>query len=73
MKKGIVRNTIIAFFIVIIFLVPVLYIIASSFKSSVELFSSDPSFFPKEWTITNYVEALARGNFLRFIWNSLFV
>lgn len=73
MKRDVTRNTIIAFIIVFIFLVPVIYIIASSFKSSTELFTSDPTFFPREWTISNYVEALARGNFLRFIWNSLFV
>ncbi len=73
MRKGVIRNTVIAFLVVLVFLVPVVYIIASSFKNSTELFTSDPTFFPKFWTIENYVEALKRGNFFLFIWNSLFV
>ncbi len=73
MKRGIVRNTIIAFFVVFIFLVPVVYIIASSFKNAQELFTSDPTFLPKVWTLENYIEAFKRGNFFLYIWNSLFV
>jgi alpha-1,4-digalacturonate transport system permease protein len=38
-----------------------------------ELFSATPSFFPKNWTLDNYIEAIERGNFLIYIFNSFFV
>jgi alpha-1,4-digalacturonate transport system permease protein len=66
-------NYIIAFFLVLMFLLPVLYVISSSFKGTNELFSSVPTFFPRVFTFENYVEAIGRGDFLRYIFNSIFV
>jgi alpha-1,4-digalacturonate transport system permease protein len=75
MKKNKLRivTYVLAFVFVVIFLLPVLYIIFNSFKTSQELFSGAPSFLPKEWTLDNYFSAFKRGNFSLYIFNSLFV
>jgi alpha-1,4-digalacturonate transport system permease protein len=73
MKKATITQYAIAFVLVLVFLVPVIYIIVSSFKPINELFSTTPKFFPSQWTGDNYVEALARGDFSRYILNSLIV
>ncbi len=73
MKKMTVANYIIAGILVFIFLMPVIYIISSSFKPINELFSSKPTFFPIQWTIANYGAALKRGEFGRYIFNSFIV
>jgi alpha-1,4-digalacturonate transport system permease protein len=73
MKKATIKQYAIAFALVLVFLVPVIYIILSSFKPINELFSTQPTFFPNQWTTKNYVEALAGGDFSRYILNSLIV
>lgn len=62
-----------AIVLTIIFLLPVIYIILNSFKTSNELYSGVPTFFPKDWTFENYISTFKKGDFLRFIMNSLFV
>ena len=64
---------VIAGLLVLVFLTPVIYIISSSFKPLNELFSPNPTFFPIQWTLDNYVKALARGNFAIYIFNSFIV
>lgn len=59
--------------VVLIFLIPVIYTILSSFKSMSELFSTTPTFFPKRWDISNYIHVLSSGNYTRYILNSLIV
>lgn len=73
MKKTMIVNYFLAGVLVLVFLLPVLYIISSSFKPLNELFSSTPTFFPKVFTFSNYVKALDRGDFLIYIRNSFFV
>jgi alpha-1,4-digalacturonate transport system permease protein len=73
MKKAKIWQYILAFFLVLLFLVPVVYIISSSFKPINELFSASPTFFPKRFTFDNFTAALARGNFLIYIGNSFLV
>jgi alpha-1,4-digalacturonate transport system permease protein len=72
-NKSNLYKYVLAVFFVFVFLLPVLYIIFNSFKTSGELFSGIPSFFPKEWTIENYINAFKKGNFALYIGNSLFV
>ena len=62
-----------AILFVLLFLLPVLYIIFNSFKTSAELFSGEATFFPKDWTIAAYVDAIGKGDFGRYIINSAFV
>ena len=57
----------------IIFLLPVIYVILNAFKTSGELFSGEPTFFPKDWTLDNFRTAISQGNFLIYIKNSLIV
>ncbi len=62
-----------AIFFTLIFLLPVLYIIFNSFKTSGQLFSGEVSFFPKEWTLASYIDAIGKGDFGLYILNSAFV
>ena len=73
MKKATIPQYTIASILVLVFLIPVLYIIFSSFKPINELFSTNPTFFPNQWTTNNYIEALRGGNFGRYIFNSFIV
>jgi alpha-1,4-digalacturonate transport system permease protein len=73
MKGKLTFQYILALSIVLVFLTPVLYIILSSFKTSNDLFTAVPTFFPRKFTIENYVYALSRGDFFRYIINSLVV
>jgi len=70
MKNKNIVQYIIAGILVIIFLLPVVYIISSSFKPLNELFSSTPTFFPREFTLDSYRKAVERGDFLLYIFNS---
>lgn len=72
-KRFVFRVQIIATFVLLIFLVPVLYTIVSSFKDMSELFSTTPTFFPKQWTLANYIHVLSIGDYSRYILNSLVV
>lgn len=58
---------------VAIMFVPVLWVVFSSFKTTEELYRIPPPFFPEQWIITNYTEALARFPFLRYLFNSVTV
>lgn len=52
---------------------PIAWVLISSFKPQSELFAVPLSLLPKRWTLANYVEALGRGNFLRYFSNTAFV
>ena len=57
----------------IFFLLPVLYVILNAFKPTEELVTATPTFFPRNWTIDNFIVAIQKGNFSIYIANSLFV
>lgn len=61
------------FLLVFIFLMPILWIIGSSFKSVGELFSWPPTFMGKHPTLDNYSIALAQGDFGTYFINTIFV
>ena len=54
-------------------LLPVLWVVLSSFKPQSELFQIPLTFIPKAWTIENYVSSLAAGNFPVYFSNTVFV
>lgn len=64
---------VLALVLAVFFLVPVIWVIISSFKSSAELFAFPPTLLPKEPTSVNYQNALTTGNFALYAGNSLFV
>ena len=56
-----------------IFLMPIVWVIGSSFKSVSELFSWPPSLFGSNPTIGNYIKAMEEGNFPLYFTNTVFV
>lgn len=59
--------------ICIIVLVPILWIIASSFKSSGELFTWPPSLLGKNPSLSNYIKAIGESDFATYFLNTVFV
>lgn len=55
------------------FLLPILWVTASSFKDGKELFAWPPTLFPEKATFINYIDAFKRGNFGLYFSNSIFV
>ncbi|MBZ4674109.1 MAG: ABC-type transporter, integral rane subunit [Spirochaeta sp.] len=54
-------------------LLPVLWVILSSFKPQSELFRVPLTFLPQKWTVQNYVSSLQAGNFPVYFSNTVFV
>ncbi len=59
--------------LIFLFLMPILWVIGSSFKTAGELFSWPPSLFGKNPTLNNYVLAMTKGDFTRYFFNTVFV
>ena len=57
----------------LLFLMPILYTVVNTFKPASELYQARFSFLPHQWTTASYQKAFGSGNFLIYIWNSLFV
>jgi alpha-1,4-digalacturonate transport system permease protein len=57
----------------LITLLPVLWVILSSFKPQSELFRVPLTFIPQDWTLENYVSSFAAGNFPVYFSNTVFV
>lgn len=60
----------------IIWLVPLLYGVLTSFKSEMELLTSGSRLLPIEWVLTNYTELLVNNTsapLVRWFLNSLFI
>ncbi len=57
--------------IVVISVFPFYYAIVTSFKTGTALFEVD--YLPKSLDFSNYVDVLSNPNFLRSIWNSVFI
>ncbi|RIH84966.1 carbohydrate ABC transporter permease [Calidithermus roseus] len=57
----------------VFFLVPVIWVVLSSFKPNAELYVVPPSLLPKEPTLENYRMAFTVGHFATYTWNSFFV
>lgn len=57
----------------LIFVLPIVWILVSSLKTSSELFSWPPTILPEEVTFQNYLVAFQKGNFARYFRNSFFV
>lgn len=57
-----------------LFLLPSLWLVAASFKPSVQVLrSSSAAFTPGGWTLGNYHQVLGQGDFSRWLFNSIFV
>ena len=60
-------------FLVLLFIMPILWVIGSSFKTAGELFSWPPSLFGKSPALNNYLIAMREGDFARYFLNTVFV
>lgn len=75
-NKDFLLNNIIAFitiFITLLFLAPYLYLFFSSIKPPQVVFSSPPSFFPNEFSIMNYMNAIGTDSIIKFFANSIII
>lgn len=52
---------------------PLVWLFLGTFKTSGELISAVPSFFPKNWSFASYVEAFHKYNIWENIYNTVFV
>jgi ABC-type glycerol-3-phosphate transport system permease component len=52
---------------------PLVWMIGSSFKPKTELYAFPPTFFPRAFTLDNYIELLTQTSFLTYYKNSLIV
>jgi multiple sugar transport system permease protein len=59
------------FLLAVVFVLPILWLVASSFKSSFEFTS--PNWIPQEPTFENYVTAVTEVEFLHYLKNSAFL
>lgn len=56
----------------ILFLIPVIWVALSAFKSGSELFAWPPTIWPKRFVLDNFLAAFEKGNFGLYFWNSTF-
>lgn len=72
-RKAKFWDYLIALILVAFFLIPVLYIISSSFKTLNELSSPNLTFLPQNFSLVGYAQTFEKVNFLRVIGNTFFV
>lgn len=74
-KDGLRRAAVIAFMLVLLLIVltPFFLMILTSLKSLPEIMSPEFKLLPEKWLFSNYVEAMQRGNWPRYLFNSLLV
>ncbi|WP_077609821.1 carbohydrate ABC transporter permease [Clostridium sp. Marseille-P2415] len=74
MKRGFMSGIrwVLLLFLTFLFLMPVIWVIGSSFKSAAELFSWPPSLFGKKPSLDNYQRALEEGYFGIYFFNTVF-
>ena len=56
-----------------VMLVPLVWLVSSSFKDSGRIFIFPPQWIPNPWRFENYPQVFDRIPFLRFIWNTVVV
>lgn len=63
----------VVFVAALVFVLPIIWILISSFKTSQELFSWPPTILPDDATFQNYITAFQKGNFALYFKNSFLV
>jgi sorbitol/mannitol transport system permease protein len=66
-------NTAIAWGIGLLIFFPILWTILTSFKTEAEAIANPPVFLAFDWTLENYAIVQERSNYMRFLWNSVFI
>lgn len=75
-KHKFISNTLLTVVLLLtslIFLIPIIYCILTSFKESIEIISGN-SFFPKKWSSVNYNYVFARGaKYIKYYMNTIII
>jgi len=66
-------NTIIAWTIGLLIFFPVLWTVLTSFKTEGQAINDPPLFLFFDWTLENYAIVQERSDYMKFLWNSIFV
>jgi len=66
-------NTILAWSIGLIIFFPILWTILTSFKTEGQAINDPPLFLFFDWTLDNYAIVQERSDYMKFLWNSIFV
>ncbi len=66
-------NTVVAWLIGLLIFFPILWTILTSFKSEAQAIADPPIFLFFDWTLENYSVVQERSNYIRFLWNSIFL
>ncbi|MUG46167.1 ABC transporter permease subunit [Paenibacillus woosongensis] len=72
-NMGLVVMSVILLAVSLVMLTPFLIMVLTSFKTMGEIQSPTFSLFPKVWHFDNYTEALSRGDWLKYFYNSFVV
>lgn len=66
-------TTVAAWSIGLMIFFPILWTILTSFKTEAQAIASPPIFVTFDWTLENYQVVQERSNYMRFLWNSVFI
>ena len=66
-------NTAVAWVIGLLIFFPILWTILTSFKTEAQAIADPPIFLFFDWTLENYSIVQERSNYMRFLWNSIFL
>ncbi len=66
-------NTAIAWTVGLLIFFPILWTILTSFKTEAQAIADPPIFLFFDWTLENYAVVQERSNYMRFLWNSVFI
>ena len=72
-KNRKIINTAAAWAIGLLIFFPILWTILTSFKSEAQAIADPPIFLFFDWTLENYSIVQERSNYMRFLWNSIFL
>ena len=66
-------NTLVAWSIGFVIFFTILWTILTSFKTEAQAINDPPLFLFFDWTLENYAIVQERSNYMRFLWNSIFL
>jgi len=66
-------NTSVAWSIGFVIFFPIFWTILTSFKTEAQAINDPPLFLFFDWTLENYAIVQERSNYMRFLWNSIFL
>ncbi len=66
-------NTGFAWIIGLLIFFPILWTILTSFKTEAQAIADPPIFLAFDWTLENYTAVQDRSNYMKFLWNSIFI